>query len=106
MYWNPAKTGCAETMRKSILTDDLETSIISGSPAECIHHIYGGYGRRKISEKYGFIIPLTNREHNMSDQGIHFNHELDLFWKRKCQAKFEETHSREEFIRLVGRNYL
>jgi DNA-directed RNA polymerase len=45
-------------------------------------------------------------EHNMSDQGIHFNHELDLYWKRKCQAKFEETHSREEFIRLVGRNYL
>ena len=92
--------------RKSILTDDLETSIISGCPAECIHHIYGGYGRRKISEKYGFIIPLTNREHNMSDQGIHFNHELDLYWKRKCQAKFEETHSRKEFIRLIGKNYL
>jgi len=92
--------------RKSILTDDLSVSYLSGRPAECIHHIFGGTGRRKISEREGFIIPLTNTEHNMSNEGVHFNHELDLWLKRTCQAKYEETHTREEFIRLVGRNYL
>lgn len=92
--------------RHSILTDDLTVSVISGNPAECIHHIYGGYGRRKISEREGFIIPLTNAEHNMSDEAIHFNKELDLYWKQRCQAKYEETHTREQFIKLIGRNYL
>lgn len=93
-------------MRKSILTSDLSVSYLSGRPSECIHHIFGGYGRRSVSEKYGFIVPLTNDEHNMSNYGVHFNRELDLKLKRECQTKFEETHSREEFIRLVGRNYL
>ena len=59
-----------------------------------------------MSEKNGFIVPLTNDEHNMSDYGVHFNKELDLKLKRECQQKFEETHTREEFIRLIGKNYL
>lgn len=93
-------------MRKSILTDDLEHSFLSGIPTNVIHHIYGGYGRRKISEKNGFIVPLTPAEHNMSDNGVHFNKKLDLYLKRLCQEKYEETHSREEFIKLIGRSYL
>lgn len=93
-------------MRKSILTDDLSVSYLSGKPAECIHHIFGGSGRRKISEREGFIIPLTHDEHNMTDSSIHFNKELDFRIKMECQRKFEEKHSREDFIRLVGRNYL
>jgi hypothetical protein len=42
----------------------------------------------------------------MSNDGVHFNRELDLKLKRACQAKYEETHSREEFIALIGRNYI
>lgn len=93
-------------MRKSILTDDLEHSFLSGIPTNVVHHIYEGYGRRKISEKNGFIVPLTPAEHNMSDNGVHFNKKLDLYLKRLCQEKYEETHSREEFIKLIGRSYL
>ena len=94
-------------MRKSILTDDLEVSYLSGLPAECIHHCFEGYGRRKISEREGFIIPLTNREHNMSNHAIHFNKELDLYIKRKCQKAYEDLgNTREDFINLIGRNYL
>ena len=93
-------------MRKSILTDDLEVSFLSGCPAECIHHIYEGYGRRKISEREGFIVPLTHEEHNMGRYSVHFNKELDLMLKRLCQQKYEETHTREDFVRLIGRNYL
>lgn len=94
-------------MRKSILTDDLSVSYLSGRPAECIHHVFGGSGRRSVSEKYGFIVPLTNDEHNMSDYGIHFNKELDLYIKRKCQKAYEDLgNSRENFINLIGKNYL
>ena len=93
-------------MRKSILTDDLSVSYLSGKPTECIHHVFGGNGRRSISEKYGFIVPLTNDEHNMSNTGVHFNRELDLMLKRECQKKFEESHSHDEFMRIIKRNYL
>lgn len=44
--------------------------------------------------------------HHTSDYGVHFNKELDLKLKRMGQKKFEEKHTREEFIRLFGRNYL
>lgn len=42
----------------------------------------------------------------MSNEGVHFNRELDLKLKRECLAKFEETHSREEFMKIIGKNYL
>ena len=94
-------------MRKSILTDDLEHSFLSGKPTNVVHHIYGGTGRRKISEREGFIVPLTPAEHNMSNEAVHFNKELDLYLKRLCQKKYEDLgHTRHEFITLIGRNYL
>ena len=93
-------------MRKSILTDDLEHSYLSGIPTNVIHHIFFGNGRRKISEREGFIVPLTPQEHNMSDTAVHFNKDLDLWLKRKCQEEYEKTHTREQFIKLIGRSYL
>ena len=96
-----------KSKRFSILTDDLEHSYLSGTPTNVIHHIYGGNGRRKISERYGFIIPLTPKEHNMSDEAIHFNKPVDMMIKRKCQAKYESMgHTGEEFISIIGRSYL
>ena len=94
-------------MRKSILTDDLSVSYLSGLPAQCIHHVFGGNGRRKISEREGFIVPLTNAEHNMSNRGVHFNRKLDRWLKQLCQEKYEKSgHTRDEFITLIGRSYL
>lgn len=73
------------------------------------HHIYHsdmGGATRNISEKQGFWVWLKPELHNMSAYGVHFNKKLDMRLKRECQAKFEETHTREEFMRLIGRNYL
>lgn len=69
------------------------------------HHIFGG-ANRSISEREGFWVYLTPELHNMSNGGVHFNRYLDLKLKRECQAKYEETHTREEFMQLIGRNYL
>ena len=96
---------------KSILTDDNEHCFLCWLihkrlvPKECEHHIYFG-PLRKISERMGFKIPSCNKHHNMSDEAVHFNRELDLMLKGMCQKKFEETYSREEFMKLIGRNYL
>lgn len=72
-----------------------------------ISHIYAG-SRRKISEREGFVVYLAGWLHNQSNHGVHGKdgHELDLMLKQHCQMKYEETHSREEFMALIGKNYL
>lgn len=73
-----------------------------------ISHIYFGNPLRRISEENGFWVYLAGWLHNQSADGVHGKngHELDMMLKRHCQMKYEETHSREEFMRLIGRNYL
>ena len=92
-------------MAKSILQNE-KVCYVTGSPLDLHeHHIFMG-PNRKISEKYGFKVWLRADWHNMSDYGVHFNSELDLHLKQECQRKFEETHTREEFIALIGQSFL
>jgi hypothetical protein len=72
------------------------------------HHIYFGNPGRKISEDHGFWVYLVGRLHNQSNDGVHCKNgkQLDLFLKQECQRKYEETHTRKEFMQLIGRNYL
>ena len=89
---------------KSILQDD-EVCFICGKPQTHLHHIFMG-ANRKNSDKYGFTVYLCPYHHNMSKEGVHFNRELDIQLKMMCQEKFEETHTREEFMKIIGKNYL
>jgi hypothetical protein len=92
-------------MAKSILQNE-KVCYVTGSTLNLHeHHIFMG-PNRKISEKHGFKVWLRADWHNMSDYGVHFNAELDLHLKQECQIKFEERHSREEFIKLIGQNFL
>lgn len=71
------------------------------------HHIYFGTGKRQISEKHGFKVWLC-QEHHQGTYGVHgkCGHELDMFLKEICQHKYESTHTREQFMKLIGKNYL
>ena len=69
------------------------------------HHIFEG-PNRKWSEKYGLKIWLCPEHHNMSDAGVHYNKALDLQIKQIAQREFEDTYTREDFMRIFGRNYL
>ena len=68
------------------------------------HHIYGG-GNRQVSEANGFWIYLCAKHHNMSNDGVHFNKELDTTLKMVCQQEFERTHTHKEFMDRIGKNY-
>lgn len=94
-------------MAKSILQTEKECYITGSTYNLHKHHIYAG-PRRKISEREGFWVYLIGHYHNQSDDGVHGKngHELDLMLKQACQRKYEETHSREEFIAIIGKNYL
>lgn len=69
------------------------------------HHLYFG-AKRKLSEKYGLKVWLCPAHHRTGPVSPHRNREVDLELKMMGQRKFEETHTREEFMRIFGRNYL
>lgn len=91
---------------KSILQDEKKCYVTGAANVPLHkHHIYGG-PNRGISEANGFYVYLTPKWHNMSNVGVHFNRVLDEKLKKDCQRKFEETHTRAEFMALIGRDYL
>lgn len=99
-----------DLMRKpSILQDEKKCYITGyeGDGLDC-HHIYFGTGNRRISDENGFWVWLRHDFHieNSPNNTPHNDKKVDLWLKQDCQRKFEETHSREEFMELIGRNYL
>lgn len=93
---------------KSIITDKKECWVCGTTQGLHEHHIYPGYGRRKISEREGLKLWLCGRHHNLSDEGVHFNPELDKELKILGETIWCEKHGKtpEDFIKLMGRNYL
>ena len=66
------------------------------------HHVFGGNGRRQVSEKYKMVAHICVRCHR-GPEGLHNNRER---LKRRYQRICEETRTREEFMAAFGRNYL
>ena len=94
-------------MAKSIMQTEKKCYITGQTRNLHKHHIYAGKNR-KVSEENGFWVYLVGWLHNQSDEGVHGKngHDLDIKLKTECQAKFEETHTRAEFMALIGKNYL
>lgn len=92
-----------ENNRYSIITNDLKHCYIctkkglKNIPKDDLHEIYGG-SNRKRSIKNGFVVPLCRK--------CHQDNEVLKFLKRFIQKEYEKKHTREEFIRLIGKNYL
>lgn len=92
-------------MTESILQTERECYITGRTGALHRHHLWGG-GRRQLSEKHGLWVWLTPEWHNLSDYGVHFNHDLDRKLKQDGQRAFEQTHTRAEFMAIFYKNYL
>lgn len=70
------------------------------------HHIFGG-ANRKNSEKYGLKVYLNHHWHNEPPNGAHHNKALMDKLHHAGQEAFERVHgTRQEFIKIFGRNYL
>jgi len=78
------------------------------------HHIFGGNGRRRKSEKLGLVVDLCHACHNEPpskarhfEGGVHFNAEamqkLHEFGQRKAME--EQGWTVEDFIREFGKSY-
>lgn len=92
---------------KSVLTDDMDHCLFTGSPYIERHHVFGSYNRKR-SEKYGFIAPLGYDLHpNGARVNPEYGNKVDEFLKQSCQRYYEENiGTREDFIKEFGRNYL
>ena len=92
----------------SVFTDDMDHCYFTASPNCHRHHIFPG-SRRKVSEKYGFVIPVASQLHEFGPDSIHENPNrgLDLKLKQMAQTYFEEHNgTREEFRDIFGKSWL
>lgn len=90
-----------ERERYSILTDDMDTCFICKHPASDIHEIYCG-AKRQASMRNGFCVPLCRQCHTI----ITNNWCNDMNLRILCQKEYEKTHTREEFLKEIGRSYV
>jgi len=70
------------------------------------HHIFGGIKNRKKSENYGLKVKLCMMHHRTGKNAAHKSQKTAKILHAAGQKKFEETHTREEFVKEFGKNYL
>lgn len=93
-------------MVKPILDTETGTCFLCRRRTDtALHHIYFG-AKRKMSDQNGFTVFLCPDCHQYAPHAVHRCRDTDLYIKKLCQAEYEKTHSRADFMRLVGRNYL
>lgn len=90
---------------KSIMpTKDGRCYVCNNETETVRHEILYGIGNRVFSKIHGTWVNVCPRCHNE----IHNNPNtgVDMHLKRDAQWNFERSHSREEFVKIFGRNYL
>ena len=93
--------------RFSIIVKDFDRCLICGSYLNIHkHEIFFGTANRKLSIKYGLVVPLCHRHHNGSNAGVHYNKELNIKLKQQGQKAFEYHYPDLDFIKIFGKSYL
>lgn len=92
----------------SSLYSDERVCFLCGNTLVHKHHVYGGNGRRQVSDREGCWLYLCPFHHNMSNAGIHFDKELDHMVKQDCQKRWMKRNGKtvDDFIATFGRSYL
>ena len=70
------------------------------------HHVFEGIANRRLSEEYGIKVYLCLEHHMTGPEAVHKNQKVMDFLHQQGQEAFEQDHSREEFVRIFGANYL
>lgn len=100
-------------MAKSIIQADRDHCFLCGGNGGYWgldeHHVFFGFANKKLSEKYGLKVYLCHEScHETGEKAVHNNAEVDRSLKAKVQ-KIAMRHygwSIEDFIRIIGRNYI
>ena len=85
-----------EKNRYSIFTNDFKHCFYCGRETKTdLHEVWGG-SNRKRSIKNGFVIPLC--------RSCHSNEKIILELRKTLQKEYEKTHTRQEFIDIIGKS--
>ena len=90
---------------KSIVQDEKQCYLCGKVVGLERHHIFAGTANRPISERQGFWCYLCHECHT-GTEGAQFDKLKNLRLKQDCQFAFERTHTRAEWMKLIGKNYL
>lgn len=93
--------------RFSILQKEKKCLICGATQNIHTHEVYFGRNRQKSIED-GCCVYLCGRHHNQSNQGVHYNRELDISIKKLMETTWLKHYNRsvDDFIKKFGRNYL
>jgi Zn-finger protein len=92
-------------MGKSIIQDDKQCYFCGKVTGLECHHVFGGVANRPISEKYGLKVWLCHDCHT-GTEGAQYDKMKNLTLKQDAQYAFEREHTRSEWMKLIGKNYL
>lgn len=90
---------------KSIMQSDKVCYLCGRRYGLEIHHVLGGTANRKLSEKYGLKVWLCHECHT-GKNGAQYDPWKNKLLKMDAQTVFEKTHTRSEWIKIFGKNYL
>jgi hypothetical protein len=93
--------------RFSILQDKKQCYVCGTTQNINIHEVYFGKNRQN-SIKWGCCVYLCSKHHNQSNDGVHFNKELDNHLKQVMEQQFLKHYDKtiEDFISIFKKNYL
>ncbi len=94
-------------MNRFSILQDKKQCYVCGSSIIHTHEVYYGKNRKKSIED-GCCVYLCPRHHNMSNDGIHFNKDLDLKVKKEMEKRWLEYYNKtiDDFIKRYGKNYI
>ena len=70
------------------------------------HNAFSGNPGRQISEREGFKVFLCPEHHRIGPAAVHNNVEMMRLIQMDAQEEYEQTHTRAEWMAIMGRNYL
>lgn len=70
------------------------------------HHVFFGNQYRQLSEKNGLWVWLCAECHRTGKHSAHLDKDTNLHLKEDGQRAFELTYTRQDFMKVFGRNWL
>lgn len=94
-------------MRKPGLYGEERECYVCGSPYVECHHIYGGVGRRPISDREGCWVYLC-REHHQGRTGVHRDPAMMRTLREDCERRWCAANGKtpDDFRKVFGVNYI
>ena len=95
-------------MNRFSILQDIKRCYVCGTKIGLhTHEVYFGKNRQKSIED-GCCIYLCGTHHNLSNKGIHFDHNLDLKVKKIMEEKWLKYYNKtvDDFIIRYGKNYI